>query len=441
VNESLQSRREGYAPDNFAIGRKGMGTRQKIIRRANDLFVVHGYHGTSIEAIAKAAGGSRATVYQYFEDKEDIRLALMQECDTDLLSHAKRLQRLGPDLEGLEVLTGWLHELADLYDRHTAVLLEFPGIGFDQGLPAAHAADVSARYLTTVADRLSTAEIHGVASPESAALALLRISHMVNVYRSRNMFGLGSAAAVSRSLAVAMQLMLFPTTPIGAAEPAADREPVRCDSLSQNPSTTAGASAVDVSPIRQDVLTAASTLFAQRGYHNVSMDDIAASAATSRATVYRHFNAKLAILAELTDWSLVEGRDLAYELQAMGSAGAQRDPLHEWLSRYARFHRNYGGVIRAWYDGDSARALPGDPVGRGQKPFHDAARSVVSHIRLPHGLTADVAAAVFLAVLGRLSETAISRHPEVSDYGIATFMVAVLERALFSRTWTEPTSA
>jgi len=29
----------------------------------------------------------------------------------------------------------------------------------------------------------------------------------------------------------------------------------------------------------------------------------------------------------------------------------------------------------------------------------------------------------------------------VSDYGIATFMVAVLERALFSRTWTEPTSA
>jgi AcrR family transcriptional regulator len=65
VNESLQSRREGYAPDNFAIGRKGMGTRQKIVRRANDLFVVHGYHGTSIEAIAKAVGGSRATVYQW----------------------------------------------------------------------------------------------------------------------------------------------------------------------------------------------------------------------------------------------------------------------------------------------------------------------------------------------------------------------------------------
>src|SRR5436190_185893 len=147
-----------------------MGTRQKIVRRANDLFVVHGYHGTSIEAIAKAAGGSRATVYQYFEDKDDIRLALVRECDTDLLSHAKRLQPLGPNLEGLEVLTSWLQELAHLYDRHTAVLLEFPGIGFDQGLPAAHAADVSARYLATVADRLSTAEVPGVASPESAAL-------------------------------------------------------------------------------------------------------------------------------------------------------------------------------------------------------------------------------------------------------------------------------
>lgn len=436
MNQSpLQSRREGYAPDSYAIGRKGMGTRQKIIRRANDLFVLHGYHGTSIEAIAKAAGGSRATVYQYFEDKDDIRLALVRECEYDLLRHAERLNGLGPDEAGLDVLTGWLRELADLYDRHTAVFLEFPAIGFDQGMPASHAADVSVRYLTTITRALGEAGVRGVEEPESAALALLRIAHMVNVYRSRNMFGLGSAEGVTRSLAVAMQLMLFPETPIAASEPLAAGP---LDGTDASASAAADPSTIDASPIRQDMLSAASTLFARHGYHNVSMEDIATSAGISRATAYRHFHSKLAVLAELTEWSVVEGNRLARELLEMGSAGAQRDQLHGWLAHYARFHRNYGGVIRAWYDGDAARKLFGDPVGRGQKPFHNAAMSVVSHIRLADGLTADVAAAVFLAVLGRLSETAISRHPGVSDYGIATFMLTVLGRALFSRTWTEP---
>ncbi|OFB37142.1 hypothetical protein BA059_20705 [Mycolicibacterium sp. (ex Dasyatis americana)] len=435
MNDSLDARREGYAPNNFAIGRKGMGTRQNIMLRANDLFAARGYHGTSIEAIAKAAGGSRATVYQYFESKDDIRLALVRECDTDLLDHAKRLTSLGPSLAGLTVMTNWLRELADLYDLHTAVLLEFPAIGFDQGLPATHAADVSAKYLATVADGISTAEIAGVESAESAALALLRISHMVNVYRSRGMFGLRPESSVTEALAVAMQLMLFPTTPLGASEPMADECLDGFDPYRQNPLIT-GRRAADATPIRRDIMASASTLFAQRGFHHVSMDDIAAGAATSRATVYRHYDSKLTLLAELTDRAVVQGAGLAYELQAMGSSGAQRDPLRGWLSRYARFHRHYGGVIRTWYDGDSGRALPGDPVGRGQKPFYDAARSVVSHIRLPHGLTADVAAAIFLAVLGRLSETAISRHPDVSDDGIAAFMVEVLGRALFSRTWT-----
>lgn len=69
-------RRPGYAPDNASVGRRGRHTRERILACASDLFVADGYHGTSIEAVAKAVGGSRATVYQYFESKQEIFLEL-----------------------------------------------------------------------------------------------------------------------------------------------------------------------------------------------------------------------------------------------------------------------------------------------------------------------------------------------------------------------------
>ncbi|UXA11561.1 TetR/AcrR family transcriptional regulator [Mycobacterium sp. SMC-8] len=394
--------------------------------------MAHGFHGTSIEAIAKAAGGSRAVVYQYFEDKADIRSALIEACDTELLQHAQHLGPLSPDAAGLELMADWLQELSELYDRHTAVFLEFPAIGFDQGMPASPADAVSKRYLNTVARAVGAADVRGSASPESTALALLRIVHMVNVYRSRGMFELDSSPTVSRSLAVAMQLMLFPDTPTGVAEYQFE---IPAGVPLSSPVPTIDPNAAEVSPIRQDVLSAASTLFSQRGFHDVSMADIAVTAGVGRATVYRHFASKLALLEELSEWATLEGVRLADELLVLGVDGIQRNTLLGWLGRYARFHRNYGGVIRAWHDGDTVQMLPDDPTGYGQKPFHDAAMAVVGRVRLPDELSNEVAAAVFLAVLGRLSETAISRHPNVSDYGIAELLVQVLERALFSREW------
>ncbi|MDT5133667.1 MAG: hypothetical protein QOE41_2978, partial [Mycobacterium sp.] len=38
----------------------------------------------------------------------------------------------------------------------------------------------------------------------------MRIAHMLNLYRYRGMFGLSSSAQTPASLAIAMQLMLFP---------------------------------------------------------------------------------------------------------------------------------------------------------------------------------------------------------------------------------------
>ena len=184
-----------------------------------------------------------------------------------------------------------------------------------------------------------------------------------------------------------------------------------------------------VSPIRQDILSAASVLFSERGYYSVSMEDVAAAAAVSRATLYRHFSTKVALLEELSSWSTLESAHLSSELLGMAER-ASNDTLRAWLARYVHFHRAYGGVIRAWYDGAIAQQVRGDSVAYGMRTLYAAVRSFLARRRLPTGLDSDVAASIFLAVLGRLSEYSAKHHPAEKDYDAAGFMLLVLQRSI-----------
>ena len=50
---------------------------------------------------------------------------------------------------------------------------------------------------------------------------------------------------------------------------------------------------------RAEIMTAAAALFAQRGFHGVSIDDIGAAAGLSGPGIYRHFPSKEAVLAQM----------------------------------------------------------------------------------------------------------------------------------------------
>lgn len=52
-------------------------SREKILRTALELFGTRGYHTTSIEAIAGAAGVSKGLIYNYFSSKEQLLEALL----------------------------------------------------------------------------------------------------------------------------------------------------------------------------------------------------------------------------------------------------------------------------------------------------------------------------------------------------------------------------
>ena len=415
-------RRSGYAPAaNTGVGRRGLHTRERILACATEAFLANGFHATSLDAIAKAAGASRATVYQYFAGKEEIFGELSALAEHDVLAHGERLGELGPTVGGVGRLHRWLVEWADIYDAHAAVFAEFPGIGTATGLSVIDASTTADKFDQIVTDRLRRTHLRDLDADDAAA-ALGRIPHMVDLYRYRAMFPLPARATVTWSLTVALQLMLFPQTPDNVLRAVAPEvTPGRTlDSAGPTPAVTEAAG----SPIARDVLTVSSALFAEHGYYAVGMEEIAAAADVSRATLYRHFSTKDKILAELTGRAVVEIEKHAAALSAM-AAGS----LPEWMLGYVRFHRAYRGVIRAWFDGTVAEQLSGADVDHGVGAIHRAVAALLSTVELPAGIDADVAAAVFMAVLGRMSEPTGSSASD-SDEGAAALMVTLLRRSL-----------
>ncbi|MDT5002134.1 MAG: hypothetical protein QOK12_4239, partial [Mycobacterium sp.] len=368
---------------------------------------------------------SRATVYQYFAGKDDIFRELSAASERDVLAHGDRLGELGPTIDGVGALHRWLVEWATIYDTHAATFAEYPGIGNE--LAVIDTGTVAEDFHHVVTQRLRGARVQGLDVDDAAAM-LGRIPHMVNLYRHRTMFPLPARDVVSASLTVALQLMLFPETPaavLGVVGPHDVRESVTTPLVvADRAESTPAVIDPPLSPIGQDVLSVSSALFAERGYYAVGMEDIAAAADLSRATLYRYFSTKVEILAELTRQATAEIEEHAAALPRT-AAGS----LIDWMLGYVRFHRTYRGVIRAWLDGTVAEQLSDAAVEHGVGAIHRAVGALLDTVELPAGLDDQVAGAVFLAVLGRMTEPTAATAPD-SDERAAELMANLLRRSL-----------
>src|SRR5579871_751654 len=82
---------------------------------------------------------------------------------------------------------------------------------------------------------------------------------------------------------------------------------------------------------REEILTAAAALFARRGFHGVTIDDIGAAAGLSGPGIYRHFSGKEAMLSEMllgiSQRLLAEGSRRA---EGAPDAAAALDALLRW---------------------------------------------------------------------------------------------------------------
>ena len=53
------------------------GVREEILKTAMRMFIEQGYHGLAMRQISEAVGVSKAALYYYFKDKEELFLAIL----------------------------------------------------------------------------------------------------------------------------------------------------------------------------------------------------------------------------------------------------------------------------------------------------------------------------------------------------------------------------
>jgi len=85
---------------------------------------------------------------------------------------------------------------------------------------------------------------------------------------------------------------------------------------------------------RQQLVRAASRLFAERGFRSVSMEDLAAEAGVSGPAIYRHFASKEALLADL----LI---DVSEQLLEQGTTRATNESPFDALRLLVAFHTDF----------------------------------------------------------------------------------------------------
>lgn len=131
---------------------------------------------------------------------------------------------------------------------------------------------------------------------------------------------------------------------------------------------------------RDAVLRAAVQMFNARGFHQTSLDDVAASLGISKPTIYHYLGNKDQVLLECVKIGLGQLIEAAEEARARPGTGADR--LSAFLVRYAEINMDDFGrcVIRT---GDEAL------VPESRERFRDLKREIDKHMRglIAEGIT------------------------------------------------------
>jgi AcrR family transcriptional regulator len=100
---------------------------------------------------------------------------------------------------------------------------------------------------------------------------------------------------------------------------------------------------------RKKLLEAGRTLFGEQGYHETSIQAIAARAGTAAGAFYTYFRSKRQLLIVLMSELL--GRLGNLDLRPKGGAGSDaRGGLRSFLAAVFRADLEYYGVVRAWQE-------------------------------------------------------------------------------------------
>lgn len=104
---------------------------------------------------------------------------------------------------------------------------------------------------------------------------------------------------------------------------------------------------------RRQLLDVAMRVFAERGFHDASMNDIAIEAGVTKPVLYQHFTSKRELFAELLN---EVGRDLQETItKAVASADGPREMVQLGFSAYFSYVDRHRDAFQLFYGGSMAR--------------------------------------------------------------------------------------
>jgi AcrR family transcriptional regulator len=439
------ARRSSYGPHSPAIGARGARTRAQILDTALALFAARGFHATSVDDVAGGAGVSRATLYQYFEGKDEIFAELLLECGTALMRLIRRLGPLGPTPAGFDNLHWWLGEWAWVYDTYATMFVQWDVIDHSGTSFRPLVATFVDAYAGRIASRL---EASGFSDDDrlGTGTALLLAVHRFNLYRHSALADGSSDRELLDGLAVVVQLVLFPDTPpdvIAGLVAQGDNNPT-IRSIVPRPFIPGAVRTAGLGPrarrtVRQ-LLDAGAVVFAERGYQHANLDAVAAEAGVARATLYKYFHDKADLLAALS----VEAADAVvastfrlaglHSDQEAGTGGCRGRAalLRAWLDEFVALSTRYGGVMAVWFAERSEDHTVRAAAAASSAHLHAAIRTVLTGVQRPYPFHHQAAGLVMMALLQRGPVGLSGTSPEQSRTAVVETMARFIERGLLN---------
>lgn len=243
---------------------------------AAELFRARGFPGVGIKDIADAAGLTGPALYRHFADKQAILAYVVLSGFEDM--EAATAEALSDSVPPADQLRSLLDRLAGqaVERREIAALWRWEG----RHLPKEDQREIARRSALALAAWSKALQARRPDLPaEDAELlcwAALSVFGSVSVHHTSVARRRFAALLVELALGVLNTTLPEPSSPPPAA-----------------------ASSLGKPSRREQVLAEATALFAQRGFHDVSMEDIGAAAGIAGPSVYRHFPSKAALMVAI----------------------------------------------------------------------------------------------------------------------------------------------
>lgn len=143
-------------------------------------------------------------------------------------------------------------------------------------------------------------------------------------------------------------------------------------------STTPPPRTRDPERTRARLLKTGIRLFAARGFHGVSVDEIVAAAKVNKRMVYHYFGSKEDLYLEAL--GEVFARLAEPELDAVASAAAPDEKLRRLLAAYFEFLDAHPEFVRLllWENLDGGRHIAAEPERLSKNPFVERFRAIIA---------------------------------------------------------------